>query len=271
MKRIEKKNEYIFESYSSTLEFIEAVRGRPNRADWPTTTAREKEGNKWSDGSLKKNQERFIEGDPKLFKLMKDLEMPAPKLTKGTRQQYFNAPVGYAPNVPNAIRGLPDSMISTRIAPKKAKVIDVLIDSGLPFNVKPKQIAEFGNRVLNYIQKLEKQGYRVRLSIFVAFSESYKDKFYACKIQLKNERQPLAIKKLAYPLISCGMLRMLFFDWLETCPNSEYLSYYGVPLYQKSRFYQKKVLDTVRENPKQVYLYFGCDIAREFNLEKDSI
>lgn len=272
MKRIEKEGQYIFESYKSTLEFMETVRGRPDRADWPTTTAREKEGNKWSDGSLKANQRRFIEGDPKLFKLMKDLEPVVPKANAtGTRPQYFNGPVGYTPNVPNAIRGLPDSMISSRTESKKAKIIDVLVDAGLSANVKPKEIAKFGNEVLNYIQKLERQGYRVRLSVFAAFSEEYSSKFYACKIQLKNERQPLAIKKLAYPLISCGMLRMLFFDWLETCPNSEYVNYYGVPLYKKSKFYQLDILDKVRENPKQVYLYFGCNIAKKFNLEKDSL
>lgn len=272
MKRVAKENEYIFESYESGIEFVNTVRGRPNRDGWPSTTAREKAGNKWSNGNLKTNQQRFIDGDPKLFKLLKGLNVPKPKRTADTiRPQYFNSPVGYSPNVPNAIMGLPNSMISSRTEPKKTKVIDVLYDAGFSANVKPKQIAEFGNRVLNYIQKLEKLGYRVRLSIFITFSEEYSDKFYACKIQLKNERQPLNLKRVAYPLISSGMLRMLFFDWLETCPESEYIVNYGIPLYKKTKGFQKRVLELVRENSKQVYLYYGCDIIDEFNLEEDSI
>lgn len=268
MRRVTKENEYIIESFESGIEFINTVRGRPDRDDWPSNTAREKAGDKWSDGSLEKNRQRFIDGDPKLFKLMKDLYVPAPKKTADSvRPQYFNAPIGYAPHIPNAILGLPNSMISSRTEPKKTKVIDVLIDAGYSASVKPKQIASFGNRVLNYIQKLEKLGYRVRLSIFIAFSEEYSDKFYACKVQLKNERQPLNFKRVAYPLISQGMLRMLFFDWLETCPDSQYVNYYGIPLYKKPKAFQNKVLELVRENSKQVYLYYGCDIMGAFNLD----
>ena len=271
MRRVAKENEYIIESFESGIEFVNTVRGRPDRKGWPSPTARKKKGDKWSDGSLESNQQRFINGDSKRFKILKDLSISQPQPTASRmRQQYFNAPVGYSPNVPNAIMGLPNSMISSRTEPKKTKVIDVLYDAGFSANVAPKLVADFGNRVLNYIQKLEKLGYRVRLSVFIAFSEEKSDKFYACKIQLKNERQPLNLKRVAYPLLSSGMLRMLFFDWLETCPNSEYILCYGVPLYHKSIKSQEKILELVRENSNQVYLHYGCNIKKAFNLEKDS-
>ena len=71
--------------------------------------------------------------------------------------------VGYAPIVPNAIIGLPTSMIADDRIQHKAKVVSIWYDSTADCGVSVSEIAKAGRHLLELVSMLEGQGFRVEL------------------------------------------------------------------------------------------------------------
>ena len=139
--------------------------------------------------------------------------------------------VGFAPHVPNAITGVPCSMITTQKVEQKAKVISILYYMGGACHVDAKEFVEAGKNILNVIYTLELQGYRVALNVLTNFCE---DKERAlCSVQVKHWRQPSNPLKISYPLIHPSFFRRHGFRWLETQPeltDRGFIIAYGRPL-----------------------------------------
>lgn len=264
MRRTTKKN-LILEEYSSTTEFLRVVENRPDnhRADWYSDTVRAYDNSSWSGDTLKNARKKLVYGDPKAFKELKGTAKTKGKTETQSRPKYFNSPVGYTPNVPNAVMGLPDSMISMRMDREKTKILNVLVDVGASSNVSSKAIAKFWNEALNYIQGLERRGYRVRLSVLGAFCED-SGIAHLCTLPIKSEGQPLDMKRVAYPMIASSMLRELFFDWYETLPGAKHLSGYGRPLYLLSNSGREGILSQIGEHG--IYLNYNCDLKERFGV-----
>lgn len=137
--------------------------------------------------------------------------------------------VGYAPHVPNAIAGIPQSMISSSRIQQKSKVVTILYDGGASAYMNAKKFVEAGRTLLSLILKLEMQGYRVQLDILDAFCTS-KEKAL-CVITVKNHRQPLNPLKISYMLLHPSFFRRQGFRWLETNPETTFrYDGYGQPL-----------------------------------------
>lgn len=144
--------------------------------------------------------------------------------------------VGYAPHVPNAIAGVPQSMISSQRIEQRAKVLTIVYDSGADASVDATKFVQAGRNILDLVQMLELQGYRVRIDIQNAFC-THKEKAF-CRITVKNHRQPMNPLKISYLLLHPSFFRRQCFRWLETVPeltNVSFTSGYGRPLrYQLS-------------------------------------
>ena len=125
--------------------------------------------------------------------------------------------VGFAPIVPNAIIGLPNSMISTKRIPIKTKVVSIWYDITASCGVHSDSIARAGQHLMELIMMLEQQGYRVELRVASSYCE--KDSVAMSVVKIKTDRQPMNPLKLAYPLIHASFLRRQGFKWLETNPN----------------------------------------------------
>lgn len=139
--------------------------------------------------------------------------------------------VGFAPHVPNAITGVPCSMITTQKVEQKAKVISILYYMGGACHVNAKEFVEAGKNILNVIYTLELQGYRVALNVLTNFCES--DERALCSVQIKHWRQPSNPLKISYPLIHPSFFRRHGFRWLETQPEltvRDFTCGYGRPL-----------------------------------------
>lgn len=138
--------------------------------------------------------------------------------------------VGYAPHVANAIAGVPKSMISSTKTEQKAKVITILYSHGDSAGVDGNKFIIAGKNLLNVINTLELQGYRVGLNILDAMCNCQKA---MTVVQVKNWRQPSNPLKIAYPLLHPAYFRRQGFKWLETHPeveDSDFLFGYGKPL-----------------------------------------
>ena len=140
--------------------------------------------------------------------------------------------VGYAPHVPNAIAGIPQSMIAQRKIEQHAKVVTIVYDCGANASVDAERFVTAGRHLLDVVMMLELHGYRVRVDIQEAFCTQ--EEKAVCRITVKNHRQPINPLKISYLLLHPSFFRRQGFRWLETTPeltNTSFPSTYGRPLY----------------------------------------
>jgi len=152
---------------------------------------------------------------------------------------------GFAPHVPNAITGVPKSMISYIVYPQKANVITlVYANTGMAY-VDAERYISAGKTIISLINTLETQGYRIALYLFKC-SCSDNDEIAANLVKIKDWKQPINILKLAYPLIHPSSQRRQGFKWLETVPaltDDSFVDGYGSTFHDINYFgsYERRV------------------------------
>lgn len=147
----------------------------------------------------------------------------------GTLQRYETAVVGFAPCIPNAIMGLPDSMITQREQKQVQHEVTVYYSLGANYRTGAETIAAASRRLLDAVVSLESNGTKVRLVLLVAsFSKTGKD-LRIVTMTLKEARQALNLRKLSYPLVHPSFFRRHFLAWMETAPGmpASYRKGYG--------------------------------------------
>lgn len=155
-----------------------------------------------------------------------------------SRQRTSIGVVGYAPCVPNAIKGLPNSMITSERIPQKVKAVSIVYNVNVNCGWTPREIQKCSITVLKIVNQLELQGYRVKLLVEVFSSRKDKDHL-RCSVSIKDWRQPLDLKKLCFPLVNPSMFRRMGFRWLETVPNMTnegFRSGYGTPICSENKY-----------------------------------
>lgn len=124
--------------------------------------------------------------------------------------------VGYAPHVPNAILGLPNSMIFTESVPQKVKAISIVYSITETCGHDKDEFVTSGICVLNIINRLELLGYRVSLKIMFMCAKEGNDRAFG-SIKVKDFKEHLDLQKLCFPVAHSSMFRRFGFKWLETC------------------------------------------------------
>lgn len=160
----------------------------------------------------------------------------------GGRFKFQNAVAGFAPVVPLAMMGVPNSMIDMRMKPIKTKVIDVYYDMTCSCGTTSEEIIENGKKLLGAIIELEAQGYRFNLYAV----QTYCDKTDAdmLVVKVKSSTQPLDLKRISFPLCHTAFFRVIGFDWYSKVPNGTYRIGYGHAAYHEfhddmNEFYRK--------------------------------
>ena len=129
----------------------------------------------------------------------------------------YNDVIGFIPNVPNALRGVPLAMINQKRIPKKVNAISLIYSLSVSANVGPAEMINAGINFISLVNMLEKKGYRVKIDIsFIARTNNTTAGFL---VTAKEYNQTLNLLKLAFPLVQPAMLRRVAFKWLETTPN----------------------------------------------------
>ena len=125
---------------------------------------------------------------------------------------------GYAPHVPNAIQGLPNSMIRTESQMQKVKAVSIVYAMAGMGKVPSSEFIKCGIVVLSIVNKLELSGCRVALQ--VAFKHSkVDDEMVIATVNVKSYAEHLDLQKLSFPIAHTSMFRRFGFKWLETTPD----------------------------------------------------
>lgn len=172
----------------------------------------------------------------------------------GKRISFHNNIVGYAPIVPLAILGVPNSMINSCMKPIKAKVIDLYYNMTANCDTKSRDIIDAGVKLLSAVVSLEQQGYRFNIYAVQTYYE--RDKCYMLKVKVKDSAQPIDLKRISFPLTHTGFFRVIGFDWYSKCPEAEYISGYGYSL--DYDFNNEKMQKTAKEIFGDNAVWFGC-------------
>lgn len=143
----------------------------------------------------------------------------------GTRFSFQNNVAGFAPVVPLALKGIPNSMISMTMRPIKAKVIDVYYDMTNSCSVESRDIIKAGQALLGTVIELERQGYRFNLYAVQTYTDEKSCDMLVVKV--KSASQPLDLKRVSFPLTHTAFFRVIGFDWYSKVPDGKYRYGYG--------------------------------------------
>ena len=148
---------------------------------------------------------------------------------EGKRFRFQNNIAGFAPVVPLALKGVPNSMIDMQMKPIKAKVVDVYIDMTCSCGTSSDDIMEASKKVLSAVIELEKQGYRFNVYVGSGYFDDGNGD--ALAIRVKSAEQPLDLKRVSFPMTHTAFFRVIGFDWYSKFPIGKYRFGYGRAAY----------------------------------------
>ena len=260
MKRREFKNgriKTIMEEFSNFNEFINVNNNRPIVWECNSRPARKREDKDFTGcESFEEAQELLLHGYNESVDRMIKTVNALQKSGEKTKTVRFADVCGYAPIVPNAIIGLPCSMMNQKKQQVKARVVTLVYDVNCAWYVTTQELLDYGCRVINCALNLERAGYRVKIDIASTFNEEGKRQ-YIMRVPLKNEDQPINIKRVSFGMSHAAMLRYLAFDWAERLPGSKHLSAFG-----RAIQFAPKCFENVKEvfGENEFLIHYGMDV-----------
>lgn len=250
---------YIIEKFKSVKEVIDVIEQRK-----PNFSSDNKYDRSFSKLSSYQELKELVlygwEQEVKNFeRKIKDVDKS--KMQSSAKTKFFEDVNGFAPIIPNALKGLPHSMINSKRILRKNKVINVVLDATYPGRISTEQIISYYSDVFAYLVGLEKSGYRVNIDVSMTFSEEDIDTVHHFELNLKKEYQPIDIKRLMFPIVHTGMLRALGFEWYERLPDAQHINGYGKAFHywpnESAMEEVKTALDL--NDKKRFYIYYSSD------------
>lgn len=149
---------------------------------------------------------------------------------KGYTEKMFrtkNDVVGFAPIVPNVLKGIPQAMINVDKKRVKSKVIHIVYNITCPARCGGERIMQAGFKFMSAVVDLEKQGYRIRLTAMQEHSDR-EEGTDIMLIKVKSENKLLDIFSTMFTLTHTAVFRLLGFTWYEKSPIARSMSGYGM-------------------------------------------
>lgn len=216
---------YYFDNISDLYKYISS--NKPDNSSYMSSTEC---GNRMSwYGNITYDEAitKLNEGDIELANKIEDVDIGEEVKVEKITQEYINDICGIIPHVPNAIIGVPLSMINIKRTRVKTnnKIINLVLDSTVAFNVKEDSYCRVSKLILNIIDKLERLGYRCNLYYMIAnsydieyqYSNQYINSWI---IKLKNAGEPFNKYKCAFVLAHLAMFRRIGFRLIELTDNN---------------------------------------------------
>lgn len=218
-----KKYRFHIENYTSAMDVAADCKSRK------ITSSR------FTDKSQKKMNMDFegVQSYDEALKLLRDgydADVSVSELKKiasgySTRFSFENEVWGFAPIVPLALKGVPNSMLNMHLRPAKVKVIDLYYDVAHACYVSANEIIEDGKKILGAVMAIENKGYRVNLYAVQAYTDE--DNADVLCVKVKSSDKPFDLKRMAFPLMHPAFFRAIGFDWYSKVPDGVYRSGYG--------------------------------------------
>jgi hypothetical protein len=125
---------------------------------------------------------------------------------------------GYIPCIPNAIRNLPQSMISIDRKPIKRKTLHILYAETGSGAREAEWFIAAGAALLSAIEIIEKGGIQTKIDLCFFCGERAGEITFPT-ITIKNYGERYSLQKISFPLAHPSMFRRIGFKWLETTPD----------------------------------------------------
>lgn len=228
---------YIVNQYNSVTDFIKSVNAaKTNKVfaseeKYGTLSSQRIEKDKDFAGTENYNEanDLFRYGDKDNAKRMDAAGLDVRKANangNSTRAKNFNSVVGFCPNVPAYLMGLPTNMMNQKKQVfKTSKVLTVVYNISYPWYVTTDSVASVNARFVNAILAFESKGYRINL--FVTWASGKGHELAMPVIKIKDSGTKFDKLKLAYPLMNPSFSRRHCFRYLETCDIHEDRYTYG--------------------------------------------
>lgn len=217
--------DFNIETYQSSAELVRLTKSRKRRIGDDTLGAKEFysswEGVNSPQDALDLCENGWSAKVGEVQKLVKE----AQRRIQSKRLVQTQGVCGFAPIVPLALSGSPQSMLDMKIVPKKTKTIDLYYDMTVGAFMSSERLLQIGMKVLEAVMSLESSGYRVRLSAVQNYSNSSQSDILV--VRIKDETQPFNIERMCFPLFNPAFFRVIGFGWYERCPTTTYKSAYG--------------------------------------------
>lgn len=216
------------EEYNSISEFVQKINSRPQN---PEMTSKQSENGGFSfTGTNDYNEAEnlllhgWVEESEKLNEMLK-LKALKEKSVKNTYDV-----AGFQCSVPRYLQGIPTNMINQKVVTKKQKVITITKNISYPAYTRKETIEQESVKVLQLVNNLEKQGYRVILNVTLIGREG--DVILCNKTRIKNASERLNLSKVSFPMVHSSYLRRIMFKWIETFEytTKSFDGTYGTPV-----------------------------------------
>lgn len=212
-------------------------------------------------------------GDKESFKKIQKTKIEVDKYFKelgGKKIVYENSVVGYQPNVPNYLMGLPNSMIDVKHSSKKIKVLNIFITMSANSMKKASDIRYFGVFMLSVVDSLEREGYRVNLYTGSIGTDDNM-RMISTFMRLKKAEEPLNTYKLAFYIANPSYLRRTEFRVLEVESDLPNVTHDGYRSISEGR--AEKICNFIKDNMNMDLITFhywnGPNVKNSFkeNIE----
>lgn len=246
----------IEEHFDSIHSMLAVLDTRTNNLEMFQCHSSQKNGNKRFSGTNSWNEavELFENGYTDVLEQIKSGIQKNVKATQTqTRRIVRTGVVGYAPHVPNAINGLPNSMIYTEKQAQKIKAITIYYAPTENCGVEAETFIKSGIAMLSAINILEMSGVRVNLNVvfFNGANDTETEGSFGT-VKVKDFREHLDVQKLCFPVVHPSLFRRFGFKWIETTPDMKRSNWAGSYGHESPKFN-----DFVREHLKENELLIG--------------
>ena len=179
---------------------------------------------------------------------------------------------GYAPCVPNAIRGVPKSMYAIKKvdSKKKNKTVHLVINNTNTHQVSNEDLLKTGMVFLKLAILLEKNDIRTRIDIVPKMSKK-DDSIYGCSVKIKDYNQSFNLLKMAYPLAHTSFFRRQGFRYFETLSGdmAKFVGGYGTSIVRCENNEKEDYLKSVGlRKDGIIYLDYNDCVKSDYNPEK---
>ena len=219
------------EHFTSINQMLTTINSRENNSVMRGSNASKETGRSWyGTENWEEAVDLFENGYVEVLDKIKTGVAAGIKRTETVQKRRTSTGVvGYAAHVPNAIMGLPNSMIYTQSVPQKIKAVSITYCITQNCGTEAQEFIDSGIAVLNVINRLELNGCRVNLKIMFYCANANNDYAFGT-VDVKHYREHLDLQKLCFPIANPSMFRRFGFRWLETCKGlkeSRWSSGYG--------------------------------------------
>ncbi len=134
----------------------------------------------------------------------------------GQRQtpKFVKSVCGGCPIVPNAIQGLPYSMMNRRKIEAKQRVIDLMYDCSVPGSIDAVEMEVAGKQILSLVNAIEQSG--VRVNLYAIIMTKAGGMTAGCGVKIKDAKVKLNPMLVAYPMTHPSFLRRHLLRWIES-------------------------------------------------------